>query len=252
MKIESNKNAKVKRWKKLHTKKGRKETGRFMLEGWHLIEEALAASVSIVELIVAEGVKLPDHENIRDLPQYEVPRSIMNVITETETPQGIAAVCEPIVVDAENVPLKGGFLFVDAVQDPGNVGTLIRTADAAGLTAVVLGEGCADLYNGKVIRATQGSLFHLPVFGGDLREWTSRFQAAGIPVYGSALTNAVSFVEVAQTADFALIVGNEGSGVNPKLLEAADQNLYVPITGKAESLNVSVAAAILMYRLKHG
>ncbi|KPD01469.1 putative TrmH family tRNA/rRNA methyltransferase [Geobacillus sp. BCO2] len=141
-------------------------------------------------------------------------------------------------------------LLIDAVQDPGNLGTMIRTADAAGIDAVILGEGCADLYNAKVVRATQGSLFHLPVVNGDLAQWIARFKEQGIPVYGTALEKAVDYRTVPLSSSFALLVGNEGSGIRPELLGLTTENVYIPIYGQAESLNVAVAAGILLYSLQ--
>ncbi|HEU5140762.1 MAG TPA: RNA methyltransferase, partial [Bacillales bacterium] len=145
--------------------------------------------------------------------------------------------------------LQGGYLLVDGVQDPGNIGTMIRTADAAGLSTVILGRGCADPYNGKVLRATQGSLFHLPVVEGDLFEWMAILKKEQIRVFGTALEGGEAYPSVSRGDPFALVVGNETSGVDPELLDRADANLYIPIYGDAESLNVSVAAGILMYHL---
>jgi TrmH family RNA methyltransferase len=127
---------------------------------------------------------------------------------------------------------------------------MIRTADAAGIDAVVVGKGSVDMYNPKVLRSAQGSHFHLPVLSGDLSEWITKLQAEDIPVYGTALENGVVFTEVDNKETFALLVGNEGSGVDKELLDKATQNLYIPIYGKSESLNVAVAAGILLYYLK--
>jgi TrmH family RNA methyltransferase len=141
-------------------------------------------------------------------------------------------------------------LLIDAVQDPGNIGTMIRTADAAGIDAVILGEGCADLYNPKVVRSTQGSLFHMPVIKGNLSEIIDELKQIGTPVYGTALEGASPFEEVEKSSRFALLVGNEGQGVSKELLEKTTKNLYIPIYGKSESLNVGIAAGILMYHLR--
>lgn len=135
------------------------------------------------------------------------------------------------------------------MQDPGNLGTLIRTADACGVDAIVAGRGCVDIYNGKVVRSAQGSHFHLPVVSGNLFEWVKFLKEKGIPVFGTALENGVEFRSVPPQDAFALIVGNEGSGVNRDLLKETDKNLYIPIIGKSESLNVAVAAGILLYYL---
>ncbi|STO13311.1 Putative TrmH family tRNA/rRNA methyltransferase [[Flavobacterium] thermophilum] len=244
--IESPKNARVKQWKKLLTKKGRDETGLFLLEGFHLVEEAVKSRAPLVELMVDERTAIPPGWDV-SVPVVIVTEAVMKAISSTETPQGIAAVCRQLPAELEGVKTA---LLIDAVQDPGNLGTMIRTADAAGIDAVILGEGCADVYNPKVVRATQGSLFHLPVVKGDLAQWIARFKEQGIPVYGTALENAVDYRTVPQSSSFALLVGNEGSGVRREWLEMTTETIYIPIYGRAESLNVAVAAGILLYSLQ--
>ncbi|MGG2954753.1 TrmH family RNA methyltransferase [Geobacillus stearothermophilus] len=244
--IESPKNARVKQWKKLLTKKGRDETGLFLLEGFHLVEEAVKSRAPLVELMVDERTAIPPGWDV-SVPVVIVTEAVMKAISSTETPQGIAAVCRQLPAEFEGVKTA---LLIDAVQDPGNLGTMIRTADAAGIDAVILGEGCADVYNPKVVRATQGSLFHLPVVKGDLVQWIARFKEQGIPVYGTALENAVDYRTVPPSSSFALLVGNEGSGVRREWLEMTTETIYIPIYGQAESLNVAVAAGILLYSLQ--
>ncbi|MED4299389.1 RNA methyltransferase [Geobacillus stearothermophilus] len=244
--IESPKNARVKQWKKLLTKKGRDETGLFLLEGFHLVEEAVKSRAPLVELMVDERTAIPPGWDV-SVPVVIVTEAVMKAISSTETPQGIAAVCRKLPAELEGVKTA---LLIDAVQDPGNLGTMIRTADAAGIDAVILGEGCADVYNPKVVRATQGSLFHLPVVKGDLAQWIARFKEQGIPVYGTALENAVDYRTVPPSSSFALLVGNEGSGVRREWLEMTTETIYIPIYGQAESLNVAVAAGILLYSLQ--
>ncbi|WP_017726646.1 TrmH family RNA methyltransferase [Halalkalibacterium ligniniphilum] len=247
--IDSPKNEQVKAWKKLHTKKGREKAGKFLIEGYHLVVEALKSPVEVEAIILTESAILPSAWQVSEQDLVLVSDKVMNELSETQTPQGIVAICvmpdEPSYQD-----LQGQFLCIDEVQDPGNVGTMIRTADAAGISAVILGEGSADLFNSKVVRASQGSLFHIPVIKGDLHSWVDRFKEAKIPVFGTALEGGSSYTAIESQPQFALLVGNEGDGVNKELLEKADQNLYVPIYGQAESLNVAVAAGILLYYLR--
>jgi TrmH family RNA methyltransferase len=245
--IQSTKNPQVKEWKKLLTKKGREKTGLFLIEGFHLVEEALKSHIHIVELIVDERKEIPSSWNVDNIPMTIVTEEVMKAISDTETPQGIVALCRQF--SYERVDVKT-VLMIDAVQDPGNIGTMIRTADSAGIDAVILGEGCADLYNPKVIRATQGSLFHLPIIKGNLREWIIRLQEENVPIYGTSLQNGEDYRHVPPAESFALLVGNEGSGVHQELLEMTTKNLYIPIYGRAESLNVAVATGILLYHLR--
>lgn len=245
--IDSLQNPRIKQWKKLQTKKERDKTGTFIVEGFHLVEEALKANV-VQQVILSEHAELPSNWSIDNADVFVVTDAISKAISETETPQGIFAVCEKL---ESNVQLENGrFLLLDGIQDPGNLGTIIRTADAAGITAVILGEGCVDVYNSKALRSTQGSVFHLPIVKGSLGEWIDKLHQHSIPVYGTALQHAVPYTEVKAPGRFALIVGNEGSGVRPEWLEKCDQNLYIPIYGKAESLNVAVATGILAYYLQ--
>lgn len=247
--IESTQNALVKHWKKIvTTRKEREKSGEFIVEGFHLVEEALKNKEQIVQIIVREGVDLPLLWAIDNVVLVEVTDSIAKELAETETSQGVFAHCKQLEVDFEAKANWKKLLLVDAVQDPGNIGTMIRTADAAGIDAVVLGKGCADAYNPKTLRSAQGSHFHIPVVRGELSDWVEDLQDSGIKVYGTALQDAIEYTEVEQSQSFALIVGNEGSGIHPQLLDKTDQNVIIPILGQAESLNVAVATGILLYQ----
>ncbi|MFB6467914.1 TrmH family RNA methyltransferase [Cytobacillus sp. Hz8] len=249
MHISSAKNPQVKQWKKLLTKKERDRSGLFLVEGFHLVEEALFAN-QIVEMIVHEEVELPVKWNYRDIPVTMVTDEVIRALAETETPQGIVAICEQQQV--EPIHTKGKrFLLVDAVQDPGNLGTMIRTADAAGMDAIIVGDGSVDIYNPKVLRSAQGSHFHLPVVRGHLEEWIPQLLERQIPVFGTALEGAREYKEIQAASQFALLVGNEGNGVKKDFLKQTSTNLYIPIYGKSESLNVAVATGILLYYLRN-
>ncbi|MFC4556630.1 TrmH family RNA methyltransferase [Virgibacillus kekensis] len=243
--ITSVQNDKVKQWKKLHKRKGRTESGAFFVEGFHLVEEAHKSNWEIKELIVQEGINVQHIEG--EFPITEVGDNVFKHISKTETPQGIAAIVkmnQPKVVNGSTV------LLIDSIQDPGNLGTIIRTADAAGFNAVMLGENTVDAYNEKVIRATQGSLFHLPVTTENLDEKITELKEEGFNIWASSLSGARSFDELEVGSKTALILGNEGAGVRDEIVELADTVVKIPIYGKAESLNVSVAAGILMYYIK--
>ncbi|MFJ8262396.1 TrmH family RNA methyltransferase [Rummeliibacillus sp. NPDC094406] len=246
--IESPQNSLVKYWKKLATtRKERDRSGEFLIEGFHLVEEAIKNKSEILNLIVREDVDIPASWNIDDIFVVEVTAQVANEFAETEHSQGIfAQVKQPTVSDEEqNKWVK--LLLVDAVQDPGNVGTMIRTADAAGIDAVILGKGSADPFNPKTVRSTQGSIFHIPVVRGDLSDWIDSLKEKGVRVYGTALENAVLYNQVKKEGKFALVMGNEGSGIDAQLLEKTDANVIIPIMGKAESLNVAVATGIVLY-----
>lgn len=249
--IESIQNKQVKEWKKLLTRKGRKKQDRYLIEGLHLVEEALKSSSEIETLIIRED-KRDDYAALVEgykTPAVLVTEEISEALSDAVTDQGILAV----IKNQESQDLIKGekpVLLLDEVQDPGNLGTLIRTADAAGFEGVIIGKGSVDLYNPKALRSAQGSHFHLSILHDDLEKWITRFKVKGVPVYGTALDErAVSYRTIEPQEQFALIVGNEGNGVDPKILKQTTENLYIPIKGQAESLNVAIAASVLMFSL---
>ena len=249
--ISSPKNEKIKELVKLQTAKGRKKAGRYLLEGEHLVEEAIKERAQI-KLIVVTGNRLEDYENLlvqTDVQVLVVSQDVFHKLSMTETTQGILAVVE--IVKQEILPHKGRLFVLDAVQDPGNLGTIVRTADAAGFDAVVLGTGTVDLYNDKVLRSMQGSHFHIPVFQANLQEYLPKLKEKGVQVAVTALHRDSKDYTILQGAiDVAIVVGNEGQGVSDDVIDLADVVVTIPMFGKAESLNVAIASALLMYKTK--
>ncbi len=243
--IQSVQNDKVKAWKKLLTKKGRDKSGEFLVEGFHLVDEALKAK-TVSAIIKAEEVDLPASWNVDGIDLYNTTAAVVKELAETETSQRIFAVCKK---QNNESGTADKLLLLDGVQDPGNLGTIIRTADAAGVGLIVCGEGCVDVYNSKTIRSTQGSIFHVEVRKADLLSLIPQLKKENVKVFGSSLQNAVDYREAIKAERFALVLGNEGNGVSDEVLGLCDQNLYIPIHGRAESLNVAVASGILLYSL---
>ncbi len=244
--ITSIQNEQVKNWRKLHKRKNRMKMKQFLIEGFHLIEEAFQSGWEVETVIVQEGVNPPDWMSEDGITLVD--ERVFNEITQTETPQGIAA-----IVNMQDLPVKTDtyILLVDAIQDPGNLGTIIRTADAAGFSKIVLGTGTVDVYNDKVIRASQGSIFHISIVQASLDETIARLKQENYTIWASALKNAINYNEVESEGKAALIVGNEGAGISDEVLQLADKIVKIPIYGKAESLNVSIAAGILMYKMRN-
>ena len=247
--ISSTKNEKIKELVKLQTAKGRKKAGMYLLEGEHLVEEAIKERAQI-KLIVVTSNRLEDYQNLlaqTDVQLLVVSQDVFHKLSMTETTQGVLAVVE--IVKQEMLPHKGRLIVLDAVQDPGNLGTIVRTADAAGFDAVVLGTGTVDLYNDKVLRSMQGSHFHIPVFQANLQEYLPILKEKGVQVAVTALHRDSKDYSVLQGAtDVAIVVGNEGQGVSSDVIELADVLVAIPMFGKAESLNVAIASALLMYK----
>lgn len=241
--ITSLKNPKVTAWKALKDRKGRRESGCFLVEGRKMVEEALASAFDVETVLVQEGMELPDGLT---MPVYELPAHVLAAVCDTKTPQGIAAV----VRMKEQSALGKHIVVLDGVQDPGNVGTIIRTADAAGLDGVLLSTQCADVFSPKVLRATMGSIFRMNLrTTDDLPGELTKLREKGYSILSSQL-DGTPFYERQDVAErFALIIGNEGNGVSEQVQQTATHRVRLPMRGGAESLNAAIAAAIMMYEL---
>lgn len=253
--IQSKQNNRIKNWRKLQTAKGRRQQEKYLIEGRHLVEEALKSEQAIETILMTEtflNALTPEELETLKYTQAEliqVTDTVLSSISFTEQSQGIVAVLaygEALVTDS--LHLQGRrYILCDRIQDPGNLGTIIRTADAAGFDGVLLTEGTVDLYNDKVIRATQGSLWHLPIITKDSESLSQAIKQAHLPLYVTALhQEALPYYEQ-DTSHGVLVVGNEGQGVSREWMEKADQTIFIPMPGKAESLNVAIAAGILMF-----
>lgn len=242
--IESVQNTRIKNIAKLHTRKDRKKTQQFLVEGYHLVEEAVKSGLEVETILSVNPDDISEEMVEASKEQYQITFKIAEKLSQTESPQGIYAVCN--MPQHELADFKQ-LVYLDRIQDPGNVGTIIRTADAAGYDGVVISKGTVDIYNDKVLRASQGSVFHLPVIEADFSEVKADFLGK---VFGTSLKDAKNYKDAAVPESFMIVLGNEGQGVDEEILAAADENLYVPIYGQAESLNVGVCAGILMYHFK--
>ncbi|MCO0860350.1 RNA methyltransferase [Staphylococcus pasteuri] len=242
--ITSAQNNKIKNANKLKKKKDRDKTGLALIEGIHLIDEAYQSGLDIEQLFVVDPSRTDEQLIEYAYETFEINLKVAEALSGTVTPQGFFAVIKKPEYD---ISTAKQVLLIDRIQDPGNLGTLIRTADAAGIDLIVMEKGTADPYQDKVLRASQGSVFHIPVMSESLQIFIDTFDG---PIYGTALDEAVSFKEIEAQDTFALILGNEGEGVNETLLNSTTQNLTIPIYGKAESLNVAIAGSILLYQLK--
>lgn len=242
--ITSKANKLVKKAKKYHQKKYR--TDAYLIEGWHLFEEAELAGVTFHQIFVISDYA----ERVAHYPQaVEVTEEIMKDLADSPSPQGIVAVValEPSILPDQ---LEGRFLILEDVQDPGNVGTLVRTADAAGFTGVFLSEKSADIYNIKTLRSMQGSHFHLPIYRISMEELIRRLKQSQVSLLASTLApGSQAYDRVVAPANFALVMGNEGQGISQTTAEAADTRIHIPMPGQAESLNVAVAGGILIFSL---
>lgn len=257
--ISSPANKLIKQVVALKQKKNRDSLGLFIAEGVRLVEECAAAGWSVETCIYTEAAAARErtHRLIERLERLLcqmvlVPESLYNKISDTEQPQGIMVIAKKRQTSLENLLTTEGkpplLVVLDGIQDPGNVGTIIRTADAAGCTGVIALKGSADIYASKTVRASMGSLFHLPVVEGvSAKELITMLQQGGVTLLATGLQKSQVYYQTQFACPVAVVLGNEGQGVSHELLAAADACVNIPLIGKAESLNVAIAAGIILY-----
>lgn len=251
-KITSVQNPRVKQWTALLAKRGRDEQHKFLLEGHHLVQEALRSGQPVETVLYALDKPFPEALYASAGPDVEwiaVSGTVLAKCAETQTPQNVLAVCRKPEASADDLIGRTDALVVavDGVQDPGNLGTIIRSADAVGATGVLLGRGTADAYSPKTVRATMGSLFHLPVVCGDLRALLPAALERGVQVIGTRLEAAATCYETDFRRATWILVGNEGAGVSSDLAGYVTRDVVIPMRGRAESLNVAMATTVLLY-----
>jgi len=252
IRITSMSNQIVKEVKSLGNKKGRMKAHAILLEGWRLVKDASDWGVKIRYFIVSdsffqkEGLFLSKMSNIKTV---QVPDELFSRICETESPQGILAVTEmPVYDKKEIIGSIDKIVALENIQDPGNLGTIIRSADACGFDAVLLSKDSVDPYNPKVIRSTMGSLFHIPVIVEEnFSETLNELKSNNILLAAAHTRDSLPCWQADLSGKVAIIIGNEGNGLSDKVLELADITVMIPMPGKAESLNASAAASILIY-----
>ncbi len=256
--ITSRRSTRVLQVRRLHDAKGRRESGRILVEGPDALACALAAGAAAIEVFATErGLEraggLVTQARQAGATVHSVTEEVMSALAQTQAPQGIVATCawRPAPL-AATIRSGASCLVLEAVADPGNAGTIIRTADAAGLSGVVLTEGSVDPGNGKCIRASTGSLFHLPVCSAaEPQEVLEQARSAGLQVAVVTLQARLGLFEWVRERrrDRAVcwVLGNEARGVGELMHRSADVRLRIPMSGRAESLNVASAAAVCLY-----
>ena len=243
--ITSLKNPKVLLWRSLKDRRARLETGLFLVEGFKAVRDALSSDFEVSALLATEAA-LRSFAPPADTPVTLLPEHVLAAVCDTKTPQGVAA-----VMRMREAPVRGPrIVALDGVQDPGNVGTILRTADAAGFSGALLSRDCADPYAPKTLRATMGSVFRVPfAVCGDLAAALAARKAEGFAVLSAELGGTPFARYRADGRPLALVIGSEGNGVSPAVRAVASEHLSLPMRGGAESLNAAVAAGILMYAL---
>ena len=223
----------------------RVETGEYLGDGVKLLEEAVRWGAGITTVVCTPGTALPSLvENVR---LVEVPESLMASVSPMEAPQGALFVGRQPDLRPPKYLTGSRYLALEGVQDPGNVGTILRTADAFGADGLFLLEGCADLYNPKTVRASMGAVFRCPVWRCTLEELTGRLKAADLPLYGAALREDTLDVRRVDFQHAVVLMGSEGRGLSGAALEVCTATVKIPMTPRCESLNVAAAAAVLLW-----
>ncbi|MBR5516359.1 MAG: RNA methyltransferase [Firmicutes bacterium] len=250
--ITSKNNQIFKNFQKLEAKKYRDRFGLYLIEGENLIDEAYKNGAEFTEILIRMGDESRfmkpwmDKEDV-----YLVSPSLFGELAQTETSQGIiASVKKPNLSLDEFIKEKssGNFVVLDRLQDPGNIGTIIRTADAAGYELVIAMKGTADIFSPKVVRSATGSLFRVPIaFVENNNELIAFAKKAGKKLAATCLDDSKFYYEEDLKENIALVVGNEGNGIDPDLIAKSDVKIKIPMHGSIESLNAAVAAAIIMY-----
>ncbi len=232
-------NKKIKELKKLNIKKYRDQSNSFLVEGEHLVLEAYKKGL-LEELFLEENTKLD-----LDVKTSYLSRNVIKFISELDNPSNIIGLCKKV----EEKEIGNKVLVLDDIQDPGNFGTIIRSAVAFNIDTIVVSNNTVDLYNSKVIRASQGMLFNINIIRRDLNVFVPELKKEGYQIYATKVNGGKSLKTIEKMKKFAIIMGNEGAGVNDNLMNLADEYLYIDMNSNCESLNVAVATSIILYEL---
>lgn len=252
--INSAKNETYKSWHKLRQRKHRYKDNAFLIEGARFVSHAFEVGASIHQLIchealsnTEEAVMLFEQADEKRVPIARLPEALFETLSETVTSQGIIAVVAMPEVEIQ-FEENGLYLALDRIQDPGNLGTLIRTADAAGFSGVIYNKGTVDPFSEKVLRSTMGSIFTMPLYACDfLPDILLDLREKSFEIYATALEESVDYTEADYARGSVFVIGNEGSGISEEVFSVCSQKIHIPMFGKAESLNAAIAAAIVMY-----
>lgn len=239
-KITSVNNEYIKQIASLKSKKYREEYGLFFIEGYHLVSEANKANALFEALIVDEKDYVAGINNIL------VTEEIIKKIANTVSPQNIIGICK---IKEEEFVLGNKILVLDDIQDPGNLGTLVRTALGFGFKNIILSNNSIDIYNDKFLRSTQGAFFHTNIIKGDLEKWILELKGKEYSIIGTGLENSKDVEDIIFLEKTVLILGNEGNGIKDSILDMCDVVANININKELESLNVIVAGGIMMYKI---
>lgn len=255
-KITSAENGKYKTWQKLLSRKYREREGSFLVEGELLIKDAVSSSANLKEIIFRSGfdytdflndIVLADNPSVENISFYELSDNLFDKIASTENGRSIIGVFSIPKCDMESFK-HGDLVVLDRLQDPGNVGTIIRTSDAAGVSGIIAIKGTVDVFSPKVVRAAAGSVFRVPIAEvEDAKELVDVLKKLGIKPISIDPRGGKMFYDMPPDERLAIIVGNEGGGISKEILEISEMNLMIPMREGIESLNAAMALGIVIY-----
>lgn len=250
--ITSRENPLVKRCRKLQASaKDRREEGLFLAEGVRLCREVFSCGL-LVEAVLATSDALAENPFLREKGEVlEISRSVSAAISDTKSPQGVFCLCAIPPEIPVSIQPGGRYLLLDRLQDPGNLGTILRGAEAFGITALILGKGCPDRFSPKVLRSTMGSVFRQPVFEvDDLSGAVLELRGAGMPVWAAMPDPAARpILELPEEGGMGVVIGNEGNGVSLDVAGVCTGAVYIPMASRLNSLNAAAAATVIMWEL---
>lgn len=248
--ITSRQNPFLKQIGKLNASKGeRRRQGVYPGEGPKLLEEAVKAGIRVTALIRAEGSPVEELAGARCV---EVPREVLESLCDTKTPQGVLFLCAmPDTAPPQTLP-GSRYLVLDGVQDPGNVGTIWRTADALGADGLILVHSCADPFSPKTVRSTMGACFRLPVYEVETEQLSGLLERSGLSLYATALREDTVDVRQVELDRCAVVIGSEGKGISPRMLELCTKTIKIPMRPRCESLNAAAAATVVLWEMCRG
>ncbi|WP_418271572.1 TrmH family RNA methyltransferase [Intestinimonas sp.] len=246
--ITSRKNELVAHIRKLSgSRSARRAAGEFVCDGPKLLAEALKWGAAVTTVVAEEGTSLPELPSA--VRRVEVPADLLRSLSTTETPQGVLFLCRTPDLALPERLTGGRYMVLDGVQDPGNLGTVWRTADAFGADGLVLVHSCADPWSPKTVRSTMGACFRLPVWEADLHTLQARLDEGGVPLYATALREDTEDLRAQDLRRCAVVIGSEGRGVSEETLALCGKTLKIPMRTRCESLNAAVAAAVVLWEM---
>lgn len=253
LEITSTKNPLIKEIRSLDRKRNRWERRKFLVEGTRVVNEVLEIEGLPIKVIFSESLSKTEQgvilfNRLTDMDEsILMPEALFNSISNVENSQGVLAIVDFIPRGTDDIPQEGILFYLDGLQDPGNLGTIIRSADAFGISGIVFGENCVDPYNPKVVRATMGSIFRVPLYFSNSNEDFMDRISGTRRILATSLNDATPLNKIRFSGQDVIVIGNEGHGVSNTILERSALNIIIPMVGDAESLNAGVAASIIMY-----